>query len=612
MNGTKTILVVDDLAIFRDPIAAKLRATGYNVLTASDGSEALRTMSRHRVDLLVLDLGMPVMDGLSVLRSIRSNAAVRLLPVVILSAESDRLRIADAARLGISGYILKSGLDLAVLLDRIKQALVVPAAHRPPGPAPRPAGRTAADLPVRNAAPRLAGAPESVRGAAVGVAPALMSPQGPVNDLKSVKPIITRAELLQKMNAEEELTGFSPAISQLLKITGSSQCSLDQVARAVGQDHAVALKILRLANSSIYSCGDRVETVQKAVLRIGMQSIRQAVLNIGVVERFGSLAFERHLSTPLFWEHSIACGTIATSLARSLKRKDPESAFTAGLLHDLGRVLFAERLGGEYVRVLDVAQELQVPVEQVESRMLLMNHADVMGGILHAWRFPKGLVNPIVFHHAERGDVRTLVPKQSEEVMMLGLADRLAHAMALGSSGNDTIYPTEEHCRFLGVDAASIQNIVETAHQQTDDSKLALLSNASGTAWTRPIEQFRGGLKSPVRAKFVSAAPEFDAYRIFFGELSGPVGSEAPNLLVVHLTAPKESDAIQQAIAAAEGEAGVARLPLLLLAPGSHCMLSRATTQGRAWQMLSTPTPVSRLLAAVNALIAGEATQRAA
>jgi putative nucleotidyltransferase with HDIG domain len=614
---TKTILVVDDMAIFREPIEAVLRADGFQVLTASNGVEALAAISRQRPDLVLLDLGMPVMDGLAALKKMREDTVSKRTAVIVLSAETDRARIVDAVKLGISGYLLKSQFSLKDMLERVKKALEVPQAGGA-GAVTATAAALAAEPTGTRASAEMSG-PEAQRPPAVAAknssrqnTPQDHEPLNPDTDLKSLRPLMTRSELLERVTAEGELTGFSPTVSQVLKITASEKCSMEQVAKAVSQDHAIALKVLKLANSSVYSRGDRVDTVHKAVLRIGMQSIRQAVLNIGVVERFGSLAFEQHLSTPLFWEHSIACGIIAAELAHALKHKEPDIAFTAGLLHDLGRVIYAERLGEQYVHVLEAARAMQSPLEEVESRLLLMSHAEVMDKILHAWRFPKDLVSPIVFHHAPPGDVKSLAPHQAADVLRLGLADRLAHAMMLGSSGNDTIYPTEEHCRLLGVEAAAVRSIEDTARQKTDDTKFALLSHSSGAPWARQVEVHRAALGVPFRPLYVSASPEIDAYRIFCAELAEPVGEDPPNLAVVHIAAPKERAGMPDRLAGAEREAGVSALPVLVLSPGGQLHLEDKATAGRQCQTLSTPTPISRFIAAVSALIAVGAARTAA
>src|SRR5688572_24595203 len=81
----QTILVVDDMAIFREPLAACLKHEGYATVCAANGKEALTAVVRKRPDLILLDLAMPVMDGLTFLRHLRGNPATSALPVILLT-----------------------------------------------------------------------------------------------------------------------------------------------------------------------------------------------------------------------------------------------------------------------------------------------------------------------------------------------------------------------------------------------------------------------------------------------------------------------------------------------------------------------------------------------
>lgn len=612
------VLIVDDMPIFREPIEAVLRAEGFETATACNGYEALAAIAATRPALVLLDLGMPIMDGLTCLRAIRADKKLMATPVIILSAESDRAHITEAVKLGISGYLLKSGFSLKAMLGKVRATLspasaaTKTAAHTPPGvmrdaktqtAAPSPAVTSTPVAPaIRNAAPAAAG---SVRPAQAGFARPLSDNErenAAAIDIKSLKPILTRSDLLDRLKTCEELKGFSPTVSLVLKLTASPNSSLEAVVKAVRQDQAMALKILKVANSSVYSRNDRVDTVHKAILRIGMESIRQTVLNIGVVERFSSPAFKEHVSTAHFWEHSIACGIIAAEIAHAMDGKEADSAFTSGLLHDLGRVIFAEALGDQYIGVIETARRLNVPLELVETRMLLLNHADVMDRLLNAWKFPKHLVEPIMYHHLSVGSVRGVAPTRMPEILRLGLANRLAHAMMLGTSGNETIYPTEEHCRALNIAPETIRAIEESARQQTDDTKFALMSHATGQAWPSRSEQLRVALTTPFRPLFVSAAPEIDAYRIFCNQLAGPVDDEPPTLAVMHTTSPKERAMLFERLAAAERDSGVDRLPLLALSPVGQTALDDAAVAGRKCQCLATPTPVAEIIASINAL----------
>ena len=143
---------------------------------------------------------------------------------------------------------------------------------------------------------------------------------------------------------------------------------------------------------------------------------------------------------------------------------------------------------------------------------------------------------------------------------------------------------------------------------------------ADQTVWvTGPVPSFvmRGGdlaghLQGLFRPLYVSASPEIDAYRIFCAELAGPAGEEPPNLAVVHIAAAKERGGLAERLTRAEQEAGVRALPVLMMSPAGQTVLDDVSIAGRKWQVLSTPTPVSRIIAAVNALIEREAVRTAA
>jgi two-component system response regulator RpaA len=127
----KTVLVIEDMAIFRDPIAASLTLGGYQVQKAADGVAGLEAFRAKIPDLVLLDLSMPGLDGLGVLRAIRREKAGAGTPVILLTALADKKFIVDAARLGVKDYLLKSRFSLSELSDRVRRALNPPAESAP-------------------------------------------------------------------------------------------------------------------------------------------------------------------------------------------------------------------------------------------------------------------------------------------------------------------------------------------------------------------------------------------------------------------------------------------------------------------------------------------------
>lgn len=596
-----TILLAEDMAIFREPIDALLKRDGYQTVTAADGQEAIALLNAQAPDLVLLDLRLPKTDGLQVLSHIRASPRLRHTPVIVLSAHADRREVTEAARLGVSAYLLKSSFSLAQLIKAIRRAL-------DPAPAEPAANRTSTPTAQPTAA-----ATEATPAPAASSNTEPPAPADPAAALRSIKPILTRAELLERVERAADLKALSPTVTNVIKLTSSAHTSIDAVARAIAQDQAIALKVLKLANSSVYTRGDPVDSVHKAVVRIGIAQIRQAVLNIAVVDRFANPQFDPFLNTTLFWEHSLACGVISSALAQATGGRDGDAAFTMGLLHDVGRVIYAQEIGEQYLRVLQTARSLALPLEQVETRMLILSHADVMDRVLHLWNFPKDLTIPIVLHHLSPGNARSVAPQHVAEIFRLGLANRLAHALLLGSSGNDAIYPTHELVAALNLSAAAFKRIAAEARQQTNDMKLVMLSAATGQQWPDQRTIIADRLGTPLRPLFISPDPDIDGYRLLCESLTSASGEEdgRPNIALCHISSARDIAAVSARLRSAEADAGVANLPLIALSPAAKFNVEDSLRRGRAVALLSTPFTVDRFIAAAQTVL-GVTPQRAA
>jgi two-component system, chemotaxis family, chemotaxis protein CheY len=115
------ILVVDDSAAIRKILQRVLRQTGMSIGAiheAGDGQQALETLAAQKVDLVLSDINMPNMDGLQLLASLRASAEWRNIPVVMITTEGGEMKVAEAVKLGASGYVRKP-----FTADQIKEKL---------------------------------------------------------------------------------------------------------------------------------------------------------------------------------------------------------------------------------------------------------------------------------------------------------------------------------------------------------------------------------------------------------------------------------------------------------------------------------------------------------
>lgn len=121
-NG-KLILLVEDDRFLRRAAEASLRQRGFTVLTAVDGEEALRVARAELPDLILLDLLVPKIPGVEVLRTLKAEEGTRAIPVLVLSNSSREQDIQEVKDLGAAGYWVKADMSLQQLCDRVTQVL---------------------------------------------------------------------------------------------------------------------------------------------------------------------------------------------------------------------------------------------------------------------------------------------------------------------------------------------------------------------------------------------------------------------------------------------------------------------------------------------------------
>ncbi len=115
------IYFIEDMAICREPLAAMLRLKGFSVVCAADGLEGMRLLEKQAPDLVLLDVALPHMDGLTILRNMHCRPDLANVPVILLTAVMERDYIVQARNLGAKEYLLKSQFSFEQLLSRVRK-----------------------------------------------------------------------------------------------------------------------------------------------------------------------------------------------------------------------------------------------------------------------------------------------------------------------------------------------------------------------------------------------------------------------------------------------------------------------------------------------------------
>jgi adenylate cyclase len=128
MRNPARILAVDDAPQNLEILRARLEANGYEVITAADGEEGLARARDSDPDLVLLDVMMPKLDGVAVLKKLKEDAALRFVPVVLVTAKSDMRDVVAGLEAGADDYLVKP-FDQAALIARVRSLLRIKELH---------------------------------------------------------------------------------------------------------------------------------------------------------------------------------------------------------------------------------------------------------------------------------------------------------------------------------------------------------------------------------------------------------------------------------------------------------------------------------------------------
>lgn len=197
------------------------------------------------------------------------------------------------------------------------------------------------------------------------------------------------------VNGIESIPQFPENIRRIQNLINDKDSSMTDIAKQISIDPAMTADVLKIVNSSQFMLPNKVENLLNAVSLIGMKGLRDLILRYGAQK---TLKFE---GSKILWEHSHFVAFSAFSLARSrrLSKEMAEDAFMGGILHDIGKAVFANISTGLMDRFTTIAQNKELPTKIIEDLFAGYNHAEIGARIAEKWNFPESLVGCIRYHH---------------------------------------------------------------------------------------------------------------------------------------------------------------------------------------------------------------------
>jgi HD-like signal output (HDOD) protein/signal transduction histidine kinase len=339
-----------------------------------------------------------------------------------------------------------------------------------------------------------------------------------------------RVELI--LQQLEDLPTLPAVAVRLLELTADEKSSVAEVVSLISSDPSLTARLLQLVHRADVGVSGEVKSIERAVVLLGFEAVRSAVLAISVFQSFGNVSERRapHFSRDDFWKHCVATACCAELLAAMVGKKtagglDASEAFICGLLHDLGKIALETILPKSFSRVVEAADLLRGNIADVERTVIGLDHMVVGKRLAERWALPT-VVRDCAWLHGQSPQALPANVSQPRMVNLITLADMLVREQHLGYSGNYTFsVPRQALLDATGLTANQVSDAMSRLVQQIEPRAraLGLGQSSSGELYQQALAQANKELgrisgqlavknrRLAVRAKFFEALSGFQS-----------------------------------------------------------------------------------------------------
>jgi len=243
---------------------------------------------------------------------------------------------------------------------------------------------------------------------------------------------MTLEELIEKV---DDIPAFPQTVINIMALLKEPRSAAVDIEREVMKDQGLTTKMLKMANSAFYSGRRQIKTVADATVLLGFDTVQSLVLasTVGKVmeKELKGYSYERNA----LWRQSQISAIMARAIAKKAKFSNPDIAYTAGLLKDVGKVILDEYVHESYQEILTKISNEVMPYVAAEEEILGFNHGQVGARIVEKWNLASELVDAIEYHHKpfqsmDNIELVSIVHISDGLVMMMGIhegIDTLGH-----------------------------------------------------------------------------------------------------------------------------------------------------------------------------------------
>ena len=226
---------------------------------------------------------------------------------------------------------------------------------------------------------------------------------------------------IEKITTLKNLPTLPHILLKLIEACNKESESLKEISSIVAKDPSITVKILKLVNSVYYGLSKKVENIDQAVTLVGTNAIRNMAICASVYETFNKVLENKIFNYKLFWWHSLKCAVLARLISKKINYSQPDEAFLAGLLHDIGKLVLLVNFSEQYESLLEIYQDQDDSLLSAEKN-LAANHCEIGAWLLNRWNFKPFMSDAVLYHHEPPSRLANAFPL----VQIVNVANALA------------------------------------------------------------------------------------------------------------------------------------------------------------------------------------------
>ncbi len=250
-------------------------------------------------------------------------------------------------------------------------------------------------------------------------------------------PKITLQEVVAKVDILPELPQVAVRVSQMLE---DPDVNAQELADIIRVDPSFTSQVLRLCNSAAYGFSRKIATVKEAVAVLGFKSLKSMVYTIIAKAALDRPVPGYSLREGDLWFNSLTCAVYAKHIGAKERLPDPELAFTAGLLRDIGKIVLGEYVGVNYREIEQYSIRERIDFVEAEEKVLGFNHSLIGTRVAEKWNLPISLINVIRHHHKPINLPPNIAPQEAKLITVVHLADTMTRMIGTGVGSDGLMY----------------------------------------------------------------------------------------------------------------------------------------------------------------------------